>query len=114
MSDPIAAAAVGSYSDAMGQILNTDRLVPVDTAFEGEMARLLVSALQLEVAPDEIEPDAALFGEGLGLDSIDALELSMAVARDYGVELKSEQAREQQIFASLRALSRYVAAHRTK
>ena len=82
--------------------------------FEREMAALVVPALQLEVAPADIDPDAPLFGEGLGLDSIDALELSMAVARDYGVELKSDQARNQQIFSSLRALSRYVLDHRTK
>lgn len=85
-----------------------------DPAFERDMAGLLVSALQLEIAPEEIDPSAPLFGEGLGLDSIDALELSMAIGRDYGVELKSDQARSQQIFASLRALSRYVRDHRTK
>ena len=84
------------------------------SGFEQEMAALVVSALQLEVEAGGIDPEAPLFGEGLGLDSIDALELSMAVARDYGVELRSDHARNQQIFASLRALSRYVAANRTK
>ena len=82
--------------------------------FEQEMAVLIVSALQLEVSADEIAPDERLFGEGLGLDSIDALELSMAVSRDYGVELKSDDARNQQIFTSLRTLAGYVGTHRGK
>ena len=110
----IAPGGPGSYLDRMEPLLHTDRSLPDDPAFEGEMAALLVSALQLELAPNDIDSAAPLFGEGLGLDSIDALELSMAVARDYGVELKSEQARSQQIFASLRSLSRFVAANRTK
>ena len=81
---------------------------------EREVAELIVSALQLEVSPEDIAPGGALFGEGLGLDSIDALELSMAIAREYGIELKSEQARGQQVFESLRSLATFIGAHRVR
>ena len=81
---------------------------------ERELAEVMVRVLELEVSPDEIEPEAALFGEGLGLDSIDALELSLEIARRYGVEIKAEDERHERIFASLRALARHVEDHRTK
>jgi acyl carrier protein len=74
----------------------------------------MVRVLELEVSAEEIDPDAALFGEGLGLDSIDALELSLEVNRRYGVEIKAEDERNERIFASLRALARHVQDHRTK
>jgi acyl carrier protein len=83
-------------------------------ALESELARLIVSALTLEVAPDEIDPAAPLFGEGLGLDSIDALELSLAIGKSYGVQLRSDDARNHQIFASLRALAAHVEANRAR
>ena len=81
--------------------------------FEREVAELIVTALHLEIEPWEIDPAAPLFGEGLGLDSIDALELALAISRQYGMELKSDDERNQSIFASLRSLARYVEAHRT-
>lgn len=84
------------------------------TPAESDLARLIVSALQLEVSPDEIEPDARLFGEGLGLDSIDALELALAISRNYGFELRSDDERNHRIFASLRSLTSHIEAHRTK
>jgi acyl carrier protein len=74
----------------------------------------MVRVLELEVSADEIDPDTALFGEGLGLDSIDALELSLEVNRRYGVEIKAEDERNERIFASLRALARHVQEHRKK
>lgn len=82
--------------------------------FEREMAQLIVRSLHLEIAAAEIEPDAPLFGDGLGLDSIDALELALAIGRDYGVEVKSDDDRNRAVFASLRSLARYVETHRTK
>jgi len=83
------------------------------TEFEREVAGLIVSSLELEdVSPDEIDPEAALFREGLGLDSIDALELSLAISREYGVQLKSDDERDREAFRSLRALSAYVAGRR--
>lgn len=81
---------------------------------EGEMAELIVQSLQLEVAPESIRPEDALFNEGLGLDSIDALELSLAISRRYGVELRSDDERNGRIFASLRSLCEHVAATRSR
>ena len=81
--------------------------------FEREIASLIVETLQLDVSPDDIPPRDALFHEGLGLDSIDALEIALAVSRQYGVELKSDDARNGEVFASLRSLCTYVAFCRT-
>jgi acyl carrier protein len=81
--------------------------------FERQIAALIVSCLHLEITADEIEPDAPLFGDGLGLDSIDALELALAISRSYGLELKSDDEHNQAIFASLRSLARHVELHRT-
>lgn len=84
------------------------------TPSERAVADLLVSALQLEVAADAIDPAIRLFGEGLGLDSIDALELALAITRAYGFELRSDDERNHQIFASLRSLTSHIEAHRTR
>lgn len=79
---------------------------------EREMAQLLVTALNLEsVDADAIDPNAPLFGHdaaGLGLDSIDALEIALAVAQKYGVELRADDQNNKQVFSSLRALSAHV------
>lgn len=80
---------------------------------EQELANLIVESLNLEgVSPDEIEPEARLFGEGLGLDSLDMLELSMAVEQKYGVKLRSDDPDNAKIFASLRSLSQHIQSHR--
>jgi acyl carrier protein len=84
------------------------------SAAEQHLAGLLVSSLQLELAPAEIAPGDRLFGEGLGLDSIDALELALAISKTYGFELRSDDERNQRIFASLRSLSAHIEEHRTK
>ena len=84
------------------------------TAPEHALAVLIVQSLQLEVAATEIAPHERLFGEGLGLDSIDALELALAISRAYGFELRSDDERNKRIFADLRSLSAHVEAHRTK
>lgn len=84
------------------------------TAEERELAQLLVESLNLEeVDPGQIDPDAPLFNTGLGLDSIDALELALAIGKTYGVQLRSDDDDNQRIFASLRALSAYVQANKT-
>ena len=75
---------------------------------EAEIAKLIVEALNLEVAPEEIDPEAPLFGEGLGLDSIDALEIALAISKRYGFQLRSDDERNHRIFASLRALSAHI------
>ena len=79
------------------------------TAAERELAELLVESLNLEdVDPAGIDPEAPLFNTGLGLDSIDALELSLAISKKYGLQLSSDNEDNRKIFASLRALSDYV------
>jgi acyl carrier protein len=83
-------------------------------ATEAEVAELIVEALHLEVSPAEIDPEAPLFGEGLGLDSIDALEIALAVSKRYGFQLRSDDERNGQIFASLRNLSAHIDKNRVK
>jgi acyl carrier protein len=85
---------------------------PVQTYAEQQLAELIVTTLRLEMRPDEIVPSEPLFSGGLGLDSIDALELALAVSRAYGIELRSDDERNLQIFASLASLSRHVETHR--
>ncbi len=82
--------------------------------FEQEIARLMVEVLHLDVEPAEIPPDAPLFDDGLGLDSIDALELALEISRHYGVELKSDDERNGSIFASLRRFAGHVEARRAR
>ena len=84
------------------------------TQAERVLAQLVATSLQLEMEPEDIDPEGRLFGEGLGLDSIDALELSLAISRAYGLEIKSDDEGNQRIFASLRSLSLHIEAHRTK
>ena len=84
------------------------------TATEREVAEMLVDALNLDVGADEIEPEDALFGEGLGLDSIDALEIAMEASRRYGIQLRSDDPDNARIFASLRALASHIDSHRTR
>lgn len=79
---------------------------------ENELAVLLVESLNLEVAPSDIVPTAPLYGEGLGLDSIDILEVALEVSRKYGFQLRSDDERNQQIFQSLRSLAAHVAQNR--
>ena len=83
------------------------------TALLPEIAELVVSALNLEIAAGTIDPDAPLYGDGLGLDSIDILELALEVSRRYGLQLRSDDANNESIFRSLRSLAAHVAAHRT-
>jgi acyl carrier protein len=82
---------------------------------ELDVKRLIVEALMLDtVRAEEIDSEQALFKTGLGLDSIDALELAMAIERRYGVKLRADDENNRAIFASVRALAAHVAAHRTK
>jgi acyl carrier protein len=84
------------------------------SAQEKELAQLIVTSLNLEVAAGDIEPDAPLYGEGLGLDSIDILELSLAISKTYGVQLKSDDADNSKIFSSLRNLNLHIQQHRAQ
>jgi acyl carrier protein len=82
------------------------------SSLEQEVARLIVESLQLELDPAEIDPDAPLFKTGLGLDSIDALELALAISRRYGIELRADDEQNGRVFASLHALTGYIDTHR--
>jgi acyl carrier protein len=84
------------------------------TPFEAEIARLVAEAVNLETPAADIDPDAPLYGEGLGLDSIDMLEISLAVGKRYGVELRADDEANRRIFASLRNLAQHVDRHRKK
>jgi len=78
------------------------------TADERELAQLIVSNLNLEIAAEEIDPVAPLYGEGLGLDSIDILEIALAVSKAYGVKLRSDDEDNRRIFGSLRSLCQHI------
>jgi acyl carrier protein len=86
----------------------------VSPALLQEIAREIVSALNLEVTPEAIDPKAPLYGEGLGLDSIDILEVALVVSRKYGFQLRANEDDNVRIFSSLESLAGHVATHRTK
>ncbi len=79
-----------------------------------EVAELMIESLNLEVTADQILPDAALYGDGLGLDSIDVLEVALVVSKRYGLHLRADSADNQHVFSSLRSLTDYIAAQRTR
>jgi acyl carrier protein len=82
---------------------------------EDEIKQLIIDVLQLEdLTPDDIDADAPLFVEGLGLDSIDALELGVAIQKRYGIVLSSNAEETRRHFASVRALSALIEDSRTK
>lgn len=85
-----------------------------DATLQREVAELMIESLNLEVSADKILPDAPLYGDGLGLDSIDVLEIALVVSKRYGVTLKADSADNQRIFSSLRSLADYIAANRTR
>ena len=78
--------------------------------FEHEVAELIVESLNLEdINATDIQPEGPLFDDGLWLDSIDALELALAVTQKYAVQLRAEDANVKEVFSSLRSLSAYIA-----
>jgi acyl carrier protein len=82
------------------------------SAQEAVLASLIVRTLNLEIAAPEIDPRSPLYGEGLGLDSIDMLEIALAVTREFGVKLRADDKNNRQIFSSLRSLNAYVEQQR--
>jgi acyl carrier protein len=84
------------------------------TAQERELAELMVEALNLESTADDIDPTAPLYREGLGLDSIDILEIALSISKKYGFQLQSDDADNVRIFSSLRTLNEHVQRHRTR
>jgi acyl carrier protein len=85
-----------------------------DVGLQREIAGLFVQALNLEVRAEDIDSEAPLYGEGLGLDSIDILEIALIISKRYGIQLRADNQENQQIFRSLRHLAEYIAAQRTK
>ena len=88
-------------------------MTPAHSELQREVAALLVEALNLDIAPDAIDPQAPLYGEGLGLDSIDILEVALVVSQRYGFQLRSDDEDNIRIFSSLASLTEHIAAHRT-
>jgi acyl carrier protein len=86
----------------------------VNRELQQEVARLIVTALNLDLSPEQIHPDAPLYGEGLGLDSIDILEVALVVSKRFGFQLRADNADNVRIFSSLASLTEYIAAARTK
>ena len=92
----------------------TGPAAPERSPLESELAGALVQVLNLDLKADEIDPRASLFNEGLGLDSIDVLELALEVSQRYGFQLRADDENNQAIFQSLRTLAAHVAEHRTR
>ncbi len=84
------------------------------SAQERELAELIVATLNLDLSADAVDPDAALYREGLGLDSIDILEIALAVSKTYGFQLRSDDSDNVKIFSSLCSLNEHVQRSRTK
>jgi acyl carrier protein len=88
---------------------------PTQSTLEREVASMIVSTLNLDsVTPEQIDPAAPLFGTGLGLDSIDALELALEISKRYGFQLRSDDEDNRRIFASLANLAAYIEKNRVK
>ena len=99
----------------MSEVIAQSRLAaPADQVLEREVAELVVSALSLEISADNVQADEPLYGDGLGLDSIDILEIALVVTKRYGLQLRAGNEDNHAIFHSLRSLSDYIAAQRTK
>lgn len=84
------------------------------TTDELDLARLIVATLNLEARAEDIDPEAPLYGEGLGLDSIDVLEIALAVSKSYGVKLRSDDEDNRRIFGSLRSLNQHIQQSRAR
>jgi acyl carrier protein len=85
------------------------------TGIEEELKNLIVQTLMLkDVQPNEIDVDAPLFATGLGLDSIDALELAVEIGRRYKVQIKADDERNREIFKSVRSLAAFIDGERAR
>ena len=79
-----------------------------------EVVALIIEALNMELEPGEVDPDGPLYGDGMGLDSIDMLEISLVISKRYGFQMRSDNEDNEKIFASPRALAAYIASQRTQ
>jgi acyl carrier protein len=118
LSSPLGAFVklIGPFQTRPGPVTDATRIharmTSVQTDLQREVAALLVEALNLDVAAESIDPEAPLYGEGLGLDSIDILEVALVVSQRYGFQLRSDDEDNIRIFTSLASLSEHIAAHR--
>lgn len=92
--------------------MNTQNAATYDLALQNELAELIVQALNLDTAASDINPDDPLYGDGLGLDSIDVLEIALVVSKRYGLQLRADSEDNHRIFSSLRTLTEYIGAQR--
>ena len=92
----------------------TAKAAQTNEELELEVARLIVTALNLEVTPESIAPEANLYGDGLGLDSIDILEIALVMSKQFGIQMKTEGEDDFLIFKSLRSLCSYIADKRSQ
>lgn len=92
----------------------TPPTVANDQALQLEVAQLIVEALNLDIQAADIVPDAPLYGDGLGLDSIDVLEISLVISKRYGLQLRADDQDNQSFFSSLSSLTTYIASQRTR
>ena len=89
-----------------------DQMTPTVREQELALAQLIVQTLNLDVTPASIDAQAPLFGDGLGLDSIDMLEISLAVSQTYGVKLRADDTNNNEIFRSLASLNQHIQQNR--
>jgi acyl carrier protein len=95
---------------AVELLSNESGLSPQELA----LAELIVTTLNLEKRPSEFDPLAPLYGSGLGLDSIDILEIALAISKTYGIRLRSDDGNNKKIFSSLRSLNQHIEQFRAK
>ena len=91
----------------------SEYIAKYDPALQNEVTQLIIQALNLDVVAENINPDDPLYGDGLGLDSIDVLEVALLVSKKYGLQLRASNDDNQVIFSSLRSLTEYIIAHRS-
>ena len=92
--------------------MSTENIPAEQLSLQREVAELIVQALNLDTPAADIDPDMPLFGEGLGLDSIDILEIALVVSKRYGLQLRADSEDNHRIFKSLRTLTDYIGAKR--
>jgi acyl carrier protein len=110
-----AAAAQGAFTTVSADMeQHATGMIEPDLSLEREIAGLIVSSLNLEITPESIQPEDPLYGDPLGLDSIDILEIALVLSKQFGVQMKADSDDNFRIFASLRALAAYIREHRTK
>lgn len=96
----------------MNAINSSSSPIAASDSFVSELATLIIDSLGLEMAAGEVTASTPLYGEGMGLDSIDILELSLTISKKYGIQLKSDDPKNKEIFSSVGSLAQHIAAHR--